>query len=113
DEEPAGVFDKLERLLADSAPLAEAQHFELLLLSGSRSPAAAAEEAARMAQLQARHGHRLRLHYRRRLRNDERKVGNLRDFCARWGGRFDFLLVLDADSLMSAEAVLRLVRMMQ
>ncbi|SMF78826.1 membrane glycosyltransferase [Tistlia consotensis] len=117
NEEPAGVFDKLERLLADFRGRPEAERFELFLLSDSSDPAVVAEEEARFAALQLRHGpdhgHHLALHYRRRDRNDDKKVGNLRDFAERWGGRFDFLLVLDADSLMSAAAVLRLALLMQ
>lgn len=113
NEAPAGVFDKLDRLLADFAGRPEATQVELFLLSDSNDPEIAAEEEARFAELQARHHGSLRLHYRRRDRNDDKKVGNLRDFAERWGERFEFLLVLDADSLMSAPAVLRLVRLMQ
>ncbi|MEX2631722.1 MAG: glycosyltransferase, partial [Tistlia sp.] len=113
NEEPAGLFDKLERLVADFEGHPEAGRLELFLLSDSSDPAVAAEEQARFAGLQARHGRSLALHYRRRARNDDKKLGNLRDFAARWGERFEFLVVLDADSLMSAAAVLRLVRLMQ
>ncbi len=41
------------------------------------------------------------------------KAGNVRDFCERWGHDHDFALMLDADSVMTADAVLRLVRVMQ
>ena len=41
------------------------------------------------------------------------KAGNVRDFCTRWGAAFELMLPLDADSLMSGEAIVRLVRMMQ
>src|SRR5690606_28224825 len=40
-------------------------------------------------------------------------AGNIRDFCERWGRDHTFAIVLDADSLMTAEAMLRLVRVMQ
>jgi membrane glycosyltransferase len=40
--------------------------------------------------------------YRRRADNPGFKAGNIRDFCERWGERHDFMLVLDADSLMEA-----------
>jgi membrane glycosyltransferase len=51
--------------------------------------------------------------YRRRLQNPGFKAGNIRDFCARWGAEHDFMLVLDADSLMSGAAILRMVRTLQ
>jgi membrane glycosyltransferase len=51
--------------------------------------------------------------YRLRVDNSGYKAGNIRDFCNRWGHRHDFALVLDADSLMSANTILRMVRTMQ
>ena len=55
----------------------------------------------------------LPLTYRRRDVNTGYKAGNIGDFCARWGGEHDFALTLDADSFMSADAILRLVRIAQ
>jgi membrane glycosyltransferase len=51
--------------------------------------------------------------YRRRAENAGFKAGNLMDFLDRHAAGFDHALVLDADSAMSAEAVARLVRVMQ
>ena len=45
--------------------------------------------------------------------NRERKVGNITDWVERWGGAYDFMLVLDADSLMEAETILELARRMR
>jgi membrane glycosyltransferase len=54
-----------------------------------------------------------RLIYRRRDKNTGFKAGNVRDFVERWGSRYDLMVPLDADSLMTGEAILRLVRVMQ
>ena len=51
--------------------------------------------------------------YRRRTVNTGYKAGNIRDFCERWGSRYDLAVTLDADSFMTADAILRLVRIMQ
>jgi membrane glycosyltransferase len=51
--------------------------------------------------------------YRRRWQNVARKAGNVEDFVKRWGGRYDFMIVLDADSLIDAPTLARLVRAMQ
>ena len=51
--------------------------------------------------------------YRRRWHNTGRKVGNLEDFVKRWGGNYDYMIVLDADSLMSAETLIALVKRIQ
>ena len=50
--------------------------------------------------------------YRRRWKNTARKAGNLEDFVTRWGQRYDHMIVLDADSLIDAPTLLRLVQMM-
>lgn len=55
----------------------------------------------------------LKIHYRWRLRRTRRKAGNVADFCRRWGRRHRYMVVLDADSVMSGEAVLGLVRLME
>jgi membrane glycosyltransferase len=51
--------------------------------------------------------------YRRRWLNVARKSGNLEDFVTRWGGRYEHMIVLDADSLIDAPTLLRLVQVMQ
>ncbi|HFD14997.1 MAG TPA: glucans biosynthesis glucosyltransferase MdoH [Rhodospirillales bacterium] len=53
-----------------------------------------------------------RIFYRRRLENRGRKTGNIEDFLLRWGYDYEYFLVLDADSLMSARTVAALVARM-
>jgi membrane glycosyltransferase len=55
----------------------------------------------------------LRVHYRWRARRTHKKAGNVADFCRRWGRLHRYMVVLDADSVMSGEAVLGLVRLME
>lgn len=55
----------------------------------------------------------LHIYYRRRAQNTARKSGNIEDFCNRWGAEYDFMLVLDADSLMTAETIVEMVRLME
>ena len=50
--------------------------------------------------------------YRHRHRNLGRKSGNIQDFCENWGPHYDYMVVLDADSLMSGETLASLVRLM-
>ena len=51
--------------------------------------------------------------YRLRTDNWGFKAGNISEFCDQWGAQHDFMLTLDADSVMSASSVLRMVRVMQ
>lgn len=50
------------------------------------------------------------VYYRRRQKNTERKAGNIGDWVQRWGGAYKAMIVLDADSVMSADCLLRLSR---
>ena len=54
-----------------------------------------------------------RFFYRRRYENTARKAGNLAEFCRRWGGHYQQMLVFDADSVMCGDTVIRLARLMQ
>ena len=56
---------------------------------------------------------RVQVYYRHRTKNVARKAGNIEDFCESWGSHYDFMLVLDADSLMTAETVIEMARRME
>jgi membrane glycosyltransferase len=45
--------------------------------------------------------------------NLKRKSGNIADFCRRWGRDYRYMFVLDADSVMAGEAIVRMVRIME
>jgi len=52
------------------------------------------------------------IYYRRRDNNQERKAGNIADWVTRFGGAYEYMVVLDADSLMSAQCLHSLARRM-
>src|SRR5258708_6583025 len=87
--------------------------FAFQLLSDSSLPEIAAAEEHHFAALKLHHPRAGFVHYRRRPANTGFKAGNLREFAERTDGVYDHMIVLDADSLMSAAAMLRLVRVMQ
>jgi membrane glycosyltransferase len=109
-----------ERAARYLAPLVEglaanpaAGYFHVYLLSDTDQPAVAAAEEAQFAAFAGAFRGRIAVSYRRRTVNTGFKAGNIRDFCERFGAGHEFAVVLDADSVMTAEAVLRLVRIMQ
>ena len=53
-----------------------------------------------------------RIFYRRREKNTSRKAGNVADFVRTWGGGYDYMVVLDADSVMSGKALVTLARLL-
>lgn len=118
DEDPALVFRHLRAIVASLRRTAAAEAFELFILSDTRDDAVAARELALLdawrAEAWAETDEALPpLHYRRRRLNAGFKAGNIREFCERHGDDFDLMIVLDADSVMSGEAMLRCVRLMQ
>ena len=50
---------------------------------------------------------------RLRARRTHRKAGNVADFCRRWGKDYRYMVVLDADSVMSGECITTLVKLME
>ncbi|WP_156777073.1 glucans biosynthesis glucosyltransferase MdoH [Nitrococcus mobilis] len=107
----AGVEATCESLAATGA----ADKFDFYLLSDSTDAAIATREKAAWGALQQRlaGAFRGRLLYRRRASNTGRKPGNIADFCRRWGTYYEFMIVLDADSVMTGAAMTSLVRAMQ
>ncbi len=109
-ERPAAFLMPLLQGLAASEA---ASHFHIYILSDTDNPSIAQAEERLFAAMAETWRERLRITYRRRAANLGFKAGNIRDFCDRWGKDHELALVLDADSVMTAPAVLRLVRIMQ
>ena len=115
NEDPARALARL-RIVSDSLErTGYGAQFAYFVLSDTNDPQVAAREEALVAAWQAQLGpsDAARIVYRRRTENTGFKAGNVMDFCAEHGRRFDFMLPLDADSLMSGATILKMVRIMQ
>ena len=111
NEDAGAVFGRLAALDASLARLGASSAFDIFALSDStREDCAAAEVAAFRTLRLTAHS---RLYLRRRLLNVERKAGNIGDWVRRFGGAYEFMVVLDADSTMAGETLLRLVDAME
>ncbi|PID64069.1 MAG: glucans biosynthesis glucosyltransferase MdoH [Gammaproteobacteria bacterium] len=99
----AGLADELA-----GSPLAE--RVEFFVASDSRRP--------EMWLTETRAVHRFRqmtdipVWYRRREANIERKAGNIADVIRNYGARYEYMLVLDADSIVSADTLTAMVSRM-
>ncbi len=113
NESPNRILRNLELTLAGLCQTNAADRFHLYILSDTHDAVIAAEEQSCFSELSSRWNDRLAVTYRRRTDNAGYKAGNIEDFCRRWGPRHDFAIVLDADSFMTAPAMVRLIRIMQ
>ncbi len=113
NESPERMIRNLEPMLAGLDIAGCGERFNLYVLSDTSDAKIAGDEEACFAAFTARWRDRVAITYRRRTVNTGYKAGNIREFCERWGGKHDFAVTLDADSFMTADAVLRLVRIMQ
>ncbi len=109
NEDPAQLAAAIEAMVRELIGSGAHDWFEWVLLSDTRDPQRALEEEQAVTLLRERLGHKTRIHYRRRRFNIDRKAGNVGEFCRNWGSHYDYLVVLDADSLMSAEVLTELV----
>jgi membrane glycosyltransferase len=104
-------FEATLRSLEKTGQLA---HFDFFMLSDTTKLDIAQAERDAWQQLTERLGELSKqVFYRRREKNIARKVGNLAEFCQRWGSNYEQMIVLDADSIMTGECLLTLVRQMQ
>ncbi len=110
-EDLAPVLTRLLRLLDELALACPGWPVAAFVLSDTSDPAAVAAEARALAALSE--ANRGRIRYRRRTDNAGFKAGNVMEFLDHHADEFELMLVLDADSAMSAAAVLRLARAMQ
>jgi len=100
------------RAVHDALVQAKADHaFEIFFLSDTSDTALARDEEAAFQQLRLARPE-AKVFYRRRTLNHGRKAGNIADFVQRWGARYTYMAVFDADSLMSASALVQLVQRM-
>jgi membrane glycosyltransferase len=111
NEALAPVLVRLLGLLDALAAVCSAWNVTACVLSDTIDPAAVRAEEHALAALS--HADRARIRYRRRADNAGFKAGNIMAFLDHHAAGFDLMLVLDADSSMSAAAVLRLARAMQ
>jgi len=88
-------------------------NFDFFILSDSRDPDVWLAEQAAWDSLRNELGLQNQLFYRRRPLNLNYKSGNIADFLRRWGPAYDYMIVLDADSLMGGDNLVRMVQLMQ
>jgi membrane glycosyltransferase len=112
-EDPERVFAGLRAIYQSLLDTGRVEEFEVFVLSDSRQPDVWLEEEVHWYRMCCDFNAHGRVFYRNRERNIARKSGNLEEFCHRWGGRYRYMIVLDADSLMCGSTLTRMVDLME
>jgi membrane glycosyltransferase len=87
--------------------------FDFFILSDSTDPDRWVEEEHNWCELVRDLDALGKIYYRRRMFNEERKSGNVRDFLNTWGKRYRYFVCCDADSVMRGETLVDLVKLME
>src|SRR5208337_696634 len=112
NEAPSRVFGAMQAMLEDVERTGLGSTFDYFFLSDTTDANVwIAEERAFVAMRERLPN--ARIYYRRRRKNSSRKAGNIADFVNHWGGHYPHMLVLDADSLMAGETIVRLAAAME
>ena len=113
NEDTHRVIAGFEVSLQSLKATGQLKHFDFYLLSDTQDATIASNELSAWHALCERLGDTAKqVFYRRREDNKHRKVGNLTDFCERWGSQYEHMIVLDADSVMTGQCMLELTTSM-
>ena len=112
-EDSTRIAGTIEAMVLDLADVGRAEQFDVFILSDSRSAEAGLREEEIFTALAEALKPITAVYYRRRVQNTGKKAGNIADWVERFGGAYDNFLVLDADSVMSGETIVRLALGMQ
>ncbi len=110
NEDFLGVLGRLSIMERSLARVMGGERFEFFILSDSNPQNGALE---RHAYQEMRAAFTRPVHYRRRAINTGRKPGNIHEWVTRFGGAYDHMIVLDADSVMSGQTMARLASDME
>ena len=108
DEPVERVMQGLEATFNSVLKEEDGHFFDLFILSDSLKVNKWVEEEEAWLRWLKRTGLNGRLFYRHRNSNEGRKAGNVADFCNEHGDHYAFMVVLDADSVMTGETLVTL-----
>jgi membrane glycosyltransferase len=113
NEDSVRVYEGLRATYESLAKTGQLERFDFFILSDSTDPDKWVEEEHRWFELIRELDALGKIYYRRRLDNESRKSGNVRDFLNAWGRRYRYFMVCDADSVMRGETLVDLVKLME
>ncbi|MBJ7424970.1 MAG: glucans biosynthesis glucosyltransferase MdoH, partial [Akkermansiaceae bacterium] len=113
NEDSIKVCARIEAIYRSIQATGHLHSFDFFILSDTRDLDLWVKEETSWTNLCRRLDGFGRIYYRRRKTNDNRKAGNIGDFVRTWGGGYEAMLVLDADSLMDGADIVKMTRVME
>ena len=110
-EDAAAVAATVEAMCREIVAANVKDRFDIFILSDTQDADERAGEHRVYAKLRAAAD--VQVYVRWRTPNLGKKAGNIRDWIERFGAAYPYFVILDADSIMSAESLLRLVAGME
>ncbi len=112
NEDPHHLMARLRAMFESVSDTGHGSRFDWFLLSDTTDPDIWIREELTFIELRRACGAE-RLFYRHRSDNTARKSGNIAEWVRRFGAAYDYMIVLDADSLMAGQTIVRLVHAME
>ncbi|WP_159586074.1 glucans biosynthesis glucosyltransferase MdoH [Chelativorans xinjiangense] len=113
NEDPAKSFSHVAAMTRSLDHLGIGGQFDFAILSDTNDPRIARQEEFWLDRLKGEVGEACQVFYRRRESNPGKKAGNIADFIKTSGALYDYLIILDADSLMEGVTMAEMVRRME
>ncbi|TGK77544.1 glucans biosynthesis glucosyltransferase MdoH [Leptospira noumeaensis] len=113
EENEISIFSRIKVISESADQIHKLPKLDYFILSDTRTPEKWIKEEAAYTELCGSKNNYHNFHYRRRKSNLNGKSGNIADFCRRWGKKYKYMLILDADSLVSGELILQLIANME
>lgn len=111
-EDPTAVAITIDTMCRELMAANAGAMFDVFILSDTQNAAERALEQHAYSDLRSRYAARVQVYARWRTPNTAKKSGNIRDWIEKFGAAYPYFVILDADSIMSADAMLRLTAAM-
>lgn len=113
NEDVARVFAGLKSTWQSLKNSGQLNLCDFYILSDTNCADTYANELKLWADLSNELGEDANIFYRHRERRVKRKSGNIDDFCRRFGNQYEYMIILDADSVMTGHCITSMIAMME
>ncbi len=113
NEDVGRVFAGLQVMHESLQRTGELGRFHFFILSDTNNASHWQQEESAWRNLCEKVDGMGRIFYRRRKLRIHQKSGNIADFCRRWGSQYKYMIILDADSLMTGQLMVDMTRIME